>query len=199
MLLAAGTEEGNGVSRRVAATRIVDLEDPTFSCEVNQFPIELVKATGGLIGQTPFVCGGMKGHTSSKACYVLEEENGEWKEDHIAALNGERSIAATGSVIINDKLVLAGGFDGIKEMSTIEMVAPNTRSSILPIELPFGMSGSCIVPWDNNTFLVIGGGAYSGRKETYFLTAGGIDAVLRMIKLLGSYKLFPQLVKMSHL
>merc|ERR1719367_275582 len=35
-------------------------------------------------------------------------------------------------------------------------------------ELPFGMSGSCIVPWDNNTFLVIGGGAYSGRKETYF-------------------------------
>ena len=174
ILLAAGTQR-KGMELEDGsqpATRIMDLEDPTFSCEVNHFPVKLGSATGGLIGQTPFVCGGIL-ITSKKACYVLEEQNGEWKEDQIAALNGERWNAATGSVIMNDKLVLAGGFgNGRDKLSTIEMVAPNTKSGLLTIELPVAMVGSCIVPWDNTTFMVIGGYSDSARKETYFFHMG---------------------------
>ena len=44
-------------------TEIIDFEDPNFSCtNIEQFPVRLYAATGGLInGKTPFICGGYIG------------------------------------------------------------------------------------------------------------------------------------------
>merc|ERR1712029_1122299 len=69
---------------------------------------------------------------------------------------------------MNNKLVVAGGYDE-NSLATIEVVAPNTRSRTLPIRLPVAMSGSCIVPWDTNTFLIIGGSSGRYRTQTYFI------------------------------
>ena len=113
---------------------------------------------------TPLICGGNSGDSSK--CYSLKED-GAWKFE--SNLNTAGNNAATGSVIMNNKLVLAGGYNG-NRLSTIEVVAPNTEPVTLPIRLPLGMSGSCIVPWDTNTFMIIGG--YDGsnsRRETYFV------------------------------
>ena len=88
-------------------TEIIDLEDSSFTCsKVNQFPVKLRGSTGGLVGSTPFVCGG---YTSSysNACYTLQE-NGAWKQDRTAYLNTARGYAAYGSVIMSNKLVIAG-------------------------------------------------------------------------------------------
>ena len=143
-------------------TEIIDLEDATFECiKPNHFPISLGAANGGLIGTTPFVCGG-------SSCYALEE-NGEWKEDKTATLPTRIFYSAAGSVIIDDKLIIAGGQYG-KNLAAIELLAPNTKPMTLPISLPEGMSGSCIVSWDSTTFMIIGG--QSDRlgliKETFF-------------------------------
>ena len=63
--------------------------------------------------------------------------------------------------------MIAGGYNQ-NYLATIEVVAPNTRSETLPIRLPVAMSGSCIVPWDTNTFLIIGGDSGATRSQTYF-------------------------------
>merc|ERR1712062_601127 len=123
-------------------------------------------ATGGLVGNTPLICGGYQ-RRYQNSCYSLKED-GTWKLE--SNLNTARNSAANGKVIMNNKLVIAGGSSNENYLDTIEVVAPNTRSRTLPIRLPVAMWGSCIVPWDTNTFMIIGG--YSGgsrRKQTHFI------------------------------
>ena len=164
VLVVTGDPFGNG-----RHTEIIDLEDSSFSCsKVEQFPKVLYGAVGGLIGQTPFVCGGGKFDGSySSYCYALRE-NGSWETDATAALNTERYMAATGSVLMTNKLVLAGG-KASNRVSTIELASPNTRSTTLSVRLPVGLSHSCIVPWDSDTFMVIGGDDGGSKKKTYFV------------------------------
>ena len=151
-------------------TEIIDLEYPTFNCtKVPKFPIQLYFATGGLVNDTPIVCGGYKvtSNSKSKDCYKL---NGAWHLDRLAKLSTVRSNAALGSAIWNNHLLVVGGYSS-RYLHTMELVTPNARSKTLRMRLPLGLGLSCIVPWDSNTFMVIGG--YSTKssksKETYFI------------------------------
>ena len=94
------------------------------------------------------------------------KEDGTWKDE--ADLNAARGSASTGSAVIKNKLVIAGGYDG-RNLATIEVVAPNAKSQTLPISLPVKMHAPCIVPWDTNTFMVIGGRAPNQSKKTFFI------------------------------
>ena len=147
------------------------MEDASFNCAVSQFPTIVWSATGGLVGNTPLICGGIHSRVSQKSCYSLKED-GTWKLE--SNLNTTRQYAANGEVIMNNKMVIAGGFNPHK-LATIEVVEPNTRPRTLPIRLPVAMLGSCIVPWDTNTFLIIGGSDGSGadglglRRQTHFI------------------------------
>ena len=140
------------------------MEDASFQCTLTHYPTSAYGATGGLVGNTPLICGGNSGDSSK--CYSLKED-GAWKFE--SNLNTAGNNAATGSVIMNNKLVLAGGYNG-NRLSTIEVLAPNTEPVTLSIRLPLGMSGSCIVPWDTNTFMIIGGRDESNRRrQTHFV------------------------------
>merc|ERR1719328_713778 len=90
----------------VQNTEIVGLEDASFKCTVSQFPIGVFGATGGLVGDTPLICGGSDGWQHQKSCYSLKED-GDWKIE--SNLNTARYSPADGEVIINNKLVIAGG------------------------------------------------------------------------------------------
>ena len=114
------------------------------------------------------LCGGWYS-SYFNACYTLQE-NGAWKQDRTASLNTARYFAASGSVIMSNQLVIAGGSNG-NYLSSIELASPNARTTTLPRGLPLGLAHSCIVPWDANTFMVIGGYSSSGAsRETYFIT-----------------------------
>ena len=95
------------------------------------------------------------------------KEDGTWKDE--ADLNAARGSASTGSAVIKNKLVIAGGYNG-GDLDTIEVVAPNSKSKTLPIKLPVAMHAPCIVPWDTDTFMVIGGrNGGSQREQTLFI------------------------------
>jgi len=149
-------------------TEIIDVDDASFNCKVSQFPTSVRGATGGLVGDSPLICGGYYNddtYGAHKSCYSLKED-GTWKLE--SDLNTARHHAANGEVIINNKLVIGGGNNGYY-LDTIEVVAPNTRSETLPIRLPVAIRNSCIVPWDANTFMIIGGDSGSYRTQTYFI------------------------------
>ena len=84
----------------------MDLEDASFQCTLSQFPTNAHGATGGLVGNTPLICGGRIGSNYQNSCYSLKED-GAWELEASSDLNGGRAEA--GSVIMNNKLVLAGG------------------------------------------------------------------------------------------
>merc|ERR1711862_814290 len=111
---------------------------------------------GGLVGHVPFVC-------NSGSCYALQQ-SGSWQKDRYAT--GEKN-AAIGSMVLHNKLVIAGGSG--RRLSTIKVASPNTRTT-LSVRLPVETSSSCIVPWDDNTFMVIGGFTSDGATtRTYFV------------------------------
>ena len=73
-------------------------------------------------------------------------------------------------MILNNNLILIGGYNG-NRLSSIEMLSPNTSAQTLSVQLPTGLSSHCQVPWDSETFFVIGG-LTDGRKrrdESYFI------------------------------
>ena len=149
------------------------MDDATFNCTVNKYPTSATRTTGGLVGNTAIVCGGYgPGHVYHKSCYSLKED-GTWKVG--PNLKERRSWATAASIISNNELVIAGGTGKFGNLKTIEVVAPNTRSR-LPITLPVGVHAPCIVAWDTNTFLIIGGNkggviywTVNNRKQTYFI------------------------------
>ena len=172
ILSAAGTKvlvaTGKGTKTREPGTHteILDLEDPSFHCEVGQYPTETFAANGAMIGQKPFVCGGSSsdGWGEIKSCYTLQE-NGEWTEDPVAILgHAGRSHAAVGNVVLHNELVIAGGKSHDKK---IEMTSVNTAPRILDVEMPIGRGWSCAVRWDADTIFIIGG--YNTLKDTYFV------------------------------
>ena len=154
-------------------SEIVDVEDSNFSCtNIEQFPEKFHAATGGLInGQKPFICGGtanINGWTYSNDCYYLTEA-GSWAKDQRATLSRGRTYAGTGTVVLNNNLVLTGGENNGNYLASIEMLSPNATAKTLPVQLPTGFSGHCQVPWDSETFLVIGGYSSFYRDESYFI------------------------------
>ena len=154
-------------------SEIVDVEDSNFSC-TNIEQLLLHSATGGLInGQTPFICGGegkINGAwTYSNECYQLTQA-GSWAKDQNATLTTGRRYAGYGSVVLNNNLILTGGYNGNNRLSSIEMLSPNTTAKTLSVQLPTGFSSHCQVPWDSETFFVIGGWTGSRRRdESYFI------------------------------
>ena len=164
VLVTTGAPWNNG-----RMTEVIDLENPSFECsKIGQFPIDVRGSTGGLVGSKPMVCSGWAGTTSgydNKACFLLQED-GQWVEDQ--ALNEPRSYAAYGSMVFNKELLIAGGSD-----KNIAAKSPNSESRLLPMTLPSKIGHSCIVKWDENTFLLVGGSNWPTkpyeRKETYFI------------------------------
>ena len=103
-------------------TEIIDIKDPSFNCtKPKQFPVSWSHAVGGLVGQVPFVC-----YTGTN-CYALQQ-SGSWQKDRYAT--GEYH-AAIGSVVLHNKLVIAGGYINRNILSTIKVASPNTRTTTL--------------------------------------------------------------------
>ena len=166
-----GPPRFGSTSSNTKITEIIDVENASFRCTASQFPYFATGATGGLVGDTPLICGGYVGFGyRQKSCYSLKDDGG-WKLETSSDLNKARNSAANGHVIMNNQMVVAGGYsDSRYSLATIEVVAPNSTTETLPIRLPVPMYGSCMVPWDTHTFMIIGGwaGRYR-RKQTYFI------------------------------
>ena len=168
ILIATGFQPDDGRN-----TEVIDLEDSNFSCtKVEQFPIKLYGATGGLMnGQKPFICGGygnINGDwASSKDCYQLTGA-GSWAKDQTAKLNTAREDAGFGSVVIDNNLFLAGGYNE-NRLASIEMLSPDAPAQSLSVQLPTALNKHCQVPWDSDTFFIIGGDYGSKRDESHFI------------------------------
>ena len=59
-------------------TEIIDLEDSTFTCAntLPDFPTKLTTAAGGLISDTPVICGGYNGGSAQRPCYKYDSGTG---------------------------------------------------------------------------------------------------------------------------
>ena len=150
-------------------TEIIDLMNKDFHCSKieQKFPVKLGNAAGGLVEGVPLVCG-------SKACFTLKKSgaNWVWKEDLSNSLNQVGSYS--GSTVFKNSLVVAGGW-GPGYLASVEIVKPYVKTILASKGLPVAMYSPCVVPWDADRYLVIGGESWGQkiRKETHFMDMQG--------------------------
>ena len=160
-------------------TEIIDMENPEKSCLVKPFPEGLFDATGGLIGDNiPYVCGGCKKGSDSlicegsKACYTFQID-GTWREDKKDTLilgRGKRDQFVSGSVVLSKKylVIAATGLGDKHGLATLNFASP--QSNTFKFDVKTKSEYSCIVPWDENTLMIIGG--YHTMKKSFFIHMG---------------------------
>ena len=109
------------------------------------FPIGVVGATGGLIGDTVIICGGYDG-SSVDECYSLTSE----KATLVTHMSVGRRYAA--SVVVNDnKLWVTGGYGGeFTEYVTVTGTMPGP-------DLPTTLTYHAMVAINSTYSMVIGG------------------------------------------
>ncbi len=161
----------------LASVEIVNLDEsnPDYICDnLPKFPIAVTFATGQLYNRTqPIICGG---YGSSFHCECHSLKDGAWQS--IQSLNECRSSTAS-AVFSNpnnneddDILLITGGYDGSKVLSTVESFDGNVWSQTMFADLPSTIDGHCMVKINNTMLLQIGGtidASYAGTTDkTYF-------------------------------
>ena len=147
--------------------------------KIQPFPFDrLYGASGGIVDGSPMICGGYSptDPQSVTTCHSLNQ-NGHWIEDQTSTVNPGRGNS--GSVVMQNQLLMVGGSTpGIPQdyqstwLNSIVALKPNTRPTTLAIQLPLGyLDKSCVVPWNDETFFVIGGESSEKNRErrTYFV------------------------------
>ena len=51
-------------------TEVIDLTDASNSCTLNDYPLDVYDASGGLLGSTPLICGGNQDTKPMSECYI---------------------------------------------------------------------------------------------------------------------------------
>jgi hypothetical protein len=157
VLVTTGYGEGSNSKRM----EIIDLEDPTNVCQpsfLGEYPIDVVRgASAGLLANNnALICGGIDWTSSWEFqfldnCFAINEN----ELTSTAKLLHSRSYAA--SVVLKDTtLWLTGGYlDGFVTTKSTELV--ELTGTTPGSDLPFAVSGHCLVSLNETTVLLIGG------------------------------------------
>ena len=88
-------------------TEILNLGCPTFQCNSDLPEMRKTKgAVGGMIDGTPLICGGEDGDNNKYGkCFKLTKV---W-EELSDSLDEPKLLSGTGSIVINDQLLVSGG------------------------------------------------------------------------------------------
>ena len=134
------------------------------------FPIWMGKGVGGLIGETPLVCGGyirqktedvydmIEGEVVTDSCYVLKDR--KWTKSS-TSLHSKGASFGTGSVVADGKLLISGGIDHSMgfyndvHLNQKYWINEDTKSS--PQSMPDSVFGHCNVLINDTHYLQTGG------------------------------------------
>ena len=157
-----------------------DLDNPSSSCNIPDFPIELFYSTGGFTRYGPLLCSGMgfnsgREYTLKSGCYLLKQ--GRFQK--VQSLNTAR-FAAASVITTNNDLWVIGGISGeirdLHSLSSTELVSlgedsrDKSKFDRLQPTLPTGLHHACIARISKEKAILIGGEKEDRqKKETYYL------------------------------
>ena len=140
-------------------TEVIDLSDSSMRCTstFGKLKSERRHAMGGLINETPILCGGEDSNGDRyDSCLLFGKTKTtsiKMKGPYIHS-TGKRTEAA--SVVLNDTtLWLLGGLNYRGRLSTTEFI--KLDGSVVGPALPHVLSGSCAIKYNNTHIYLIGG------------------------------------------
>ena len=153
-------------------TEVIDLTDSSLTCSTSEFgDLESVRynAMGGLINETPVLCGGKDYPEYYDSCIVFGQTKTSIK------LKEPRSQAA--SVMLNKKTlwILGGVTTGGSRLSSTEFITLDPATSVNGPALPKELYGSCAVKY-NESHIYLTGGYSSGYTNDVWIYNSILDA-----------------------
>ena len=139
----------------------------------HQYPLDILGATGALVGNKIIVCGGRSNsnYNEISSCY-------EFSHDHNWKILGEMKTKRYGSssIPIPNGLWVTGGYDGDKNLDSTEIVLSNGTILNGP-PLPEPRKGHCLLQYKNTTFLIGGYDGIFDRQSTVWIFKEGMKYV----------------------
>ena len=133
-------------------TEVMDLTDTNITCKTTYRDLESQReyAVGGLINETPIVCGGRNLPEYYDSCITFGQTKTSIK------MNEPRSSAA--SVVLNETtLWIMGGLAGrSRRLKSTELITLDPATSVNGPALPKALAGSCAVKY-NDTHIYLTG------------------------------------------
>jgi len=116
-------------------------------------------AAGGVINNTPIICGGYRPIGSprqQKSCYRFNENSNSW--NFHTNMKTRRSWHA--ATVINDSLFISGGHDGSNVLASTEFILADRTVTSGP-NLPVARYGHCMVTLHDSKVIIIGASSSS--------------------------------------
>ena len=124
-------------------------------------------ATGGLLGSTPLICGGITNGITSDVCYTLDKD----KATNATTLSVKRAHS-TSTILDSNHLWISGGIDEEAGLIHSSSEIVNIESTYPGPELPRPLFMHAMVSLEGNLTIVIGGANSnsSGTATASYLT-----------------------------
>ena len=158
-LIATGRDTNyNPVSKSELIDLSLDDDDQCFNWV--DYPLELHVATGGLLGNTPLICGGRLFGQYIDECYSLDGETSKF----VTKMSVKRSYAA--SIVLNETILwITGGWTG--QMYASSEYIRLSGSSPGP-DLPMTLRAHAMIAINTTHSMVIGGDSSSSTIDLTF-------------------------------
>ena len=179
LLLAAGYNQQWAASRDGKRVTLLDLKNPSKSCNLQKFPYPLNRAVGGFTSVGPMVCGGLYENydvwnnpdvtrTFCDECYGLQP-NGQFVELDLALDNAR--VGGSTIVTKDGNLILSGGYfddgglyyDRWSRLENSEILKVQEGTTENGFNLPAEFPVTCSTRINTTTAILL------GRKSTFFV------------------------------
>jgi hypothetical protein len=135
--------------------QVIDVSSSTSCANLPSYPYSMWGAAGGVINNTPIICGGRISSgfpTQQESCYRFNENSNSWNLH--CTMTSRRSIHA--ATVMKDALFISGGFDGSSNrLASTEFIHANGSVTSGP-NLPVARHGHCMVTLHDSKVIIIG-------------------------------------------
>ena len=142
-----------------SVVEIISLNEPSKSCRLPDFPVQVAYATGGFTSEGPTVCTGFNSSVkASDECFTMRE-NASFQRLPFR-LKEKRKFASSVVTPDGDLLVFGGINENNALLDSIEKLS-SSGSEMVSQNLPKAISSHCALLINKTTALVVGGYADS--------------------------------------
>ena len=147
--------------------QVIDVSSSTSCGNLPSYPYSMSHAAGGVINNSPIICGGYRSSGSPRqqeSCYRFNENSNSWSL-HCTMTVSRNSHAAT---VIHDTLFISGGIGGnsthYSTLASTEFIHADGSVTSGP-NLPVARNSHCMVTLHDSKVIIIGASSPSSLEK----------------------------------
>ena len=138
--------------------QVLDMNSSSIACpNLPSYPTSITLSAGGIVGDSPIICGGLLPSGRVDTCYRFEKTTNSWKLH--ASLNFKRSHNS--GAVVKGALFIGGGMQTNNDRSVSDIASTDFIYSDGTVEsgpdLPKAMHGHCMVTLPSGKVMILGG------------------------------------------